>query len=47
MQMNTCSVGLLARSLYLINDQEMFLEEMVEQPNTVCRELRLASVADR
>ena len=45
MQMNTCSVG-LARSLSL-NEQEMFLEEMVEQPNTVCRELRLASVADR
>ena len=46
MQMNTCSVG-LARSQSLINEQEMFLEEMVEQPNTVCRELRLASVADR
>ena len=37
----------LATSLSLINEQEMFLEEMVEQPNTVCRELRLASVADR
>ena len=46
MQVKTCSVG-LARSLSLINEQEMFLEEMVEQPNTVCRELRLASVADR
>ena len=46
MQVKTFSVG-LARSLSLMNEQEMFLEEMVEQPNTVCRELRLASVADR
>ena len=45
MQVKTCSVG-LARSLSPINEQ-MFLEEMVEQLNTVCRELRLASVADR
>merc|ERR1719186_1414259 len=36
-----------ARSLSLINEQEMLLEEMVEQPNSVCRELTLASVADR
>merc|ERR1712096_581014 len=46
MQVKTCSVG-LARLLSLINEQEMFLEGMVEQPNTVSRELRLASVADR
>ena len=45
MQVKTCSVG-LARSLSPLNEQ-MFMEEMVEQLNTVCRELRLASVADR
>ena len=45
MQVKTCSVG-LARSLSL-NEQEMFLEDIVEQPNNVCRDLRLASVADR
>ena len=45
-QLKTFSVG-LARSLSLMNEQEMFLEGMVEQPNMVCRELRLASVADR
>ena len=46
MQVKTFSVG-LARSLSLMIEQEMFQEEMVEQPNMVCRELRLASVADR
>ena len=46
MQVKTCSVG-LARSLSSLDEQKIFLEEMVEQPNTVCRKLRLASMADR
>ena len=45
-QVKAFSVG-LARSLSLMNEQEMFLEEMLEQPNMVCRDMSLVSVADK